>query len=85
MGFLSDKRALITGVASNKSIAWGIAQAMHREGAKISLTYQNERLLGRVSKLASELNSDFIMECDLDNDAAIDAVADQISSPLGWG
>ena len=48
MGFLQGKRALITGLASNKSIAWGIAQAMHREGAALAFTYQNERFKERV-------------------------------------
>jgi enoyl-[acyl-carrier protein] reductase I len=48
MSLLKGKRALIVGVASNRSIAWGIAQAMHREGAEIALTYQNERLRERV-------------------------------------
>ena len=48
MGFLQDKRILITGVASNRSIAWGCAEAMHREGAQIALTYQNDKLKPRV-------------------------------------
>ena len=55
MGFMQGKRALITGVASNRSIAWGIAQAMHREGAELAFTYQNEKLQGRVEKFAAEL------------------------------
>jgi len=48
MGLLDNKRALVVGVASNRSIAWGIAQAMHREGAQLAFTYQNEKLQGRV-------------------------------------
>ena len=55
MSFLKGKRALIVGVASNRSIAWGIAQAMHREGAELAFTYQNDRLKGRVEKFASRL------------------------------
>jgi len=54
MGFLNGKRALIVGCASNRSIAWGIAQAMHREGAELAFTYQNEKLQSRVEKLAVE-------------------------------
>ncbi|NNE38623.1 MAG: SDR family oxidoreductase, partial [Gammaproteobacteria bacterium] len=48
MSMLEGKRALITGVASNRSIAYGIAQAMHREGAELAFTYQNDKLKGRV-------------------------------------
>jgi Enoyl-[acyl-carrier-protein] reductase (NADH) len=51
MGFLQGKRILIVGLASNRSIAWGIAQAMHREGADLAFTYQNEKLRGRVEKM----------------------------------
>ena len=58
MGFLSGKRALIVGVASSRSIAYGIARAMHREGAELALTYQNERLESRVREIAAELGSD---------------------------
>ncbi|MCI0591029.1 MAG: SDR family oxidoreductase, partial [Gammaproteobacteria bacterium] len=58
MGFLENKRALIIGVASNRSIAWGIAKAMYREGAKLAFTHQNERLRERVEKLAAELDCD---------------------------
>jgi len=51
MGFLAGKRALIAGIASNRSIAYGIAQAMHREGAELAFTYPNERMKGRVEKI----------------------------------
>ena len=57
MGFLNGKRALVTGLASNRSIAWGIAQAMAREGAELALTYQNEKLKPRVEKFAQSLGS----------------------------
>ena len=53
MGFLQDKRILITGVASNRSIAWGTALAMHREGAQLAFTYQTEKLRPRVEALAA--------------------------------
>ena len=52
MGFLAGKKALIIGVASKRSIAWGIAQSMHREGAELAFTYQNERLKDRVVDMA---------------------------------
>ena len=55
MGFLVGKRALIVGIASNRSIAWGIAQAMRREGAELAFTYQNDKLQSRVEKVAAEL------------------------------
>ena len=55
MVFLKGKRALITGVASNRSIAWGIAQSMAREGAELVLTYENDKLGGRAEKFAAEL------------------------------
>ncbi len=78
MGFLTGKRALIVGVASNKSIAWGIAKAMHREGAEIALTYQNERLRGRVEKFATELGSDLTVPCDVESDNEIAAVFEHL-------
>ena len=74
MGFLSGKRALIVGLASNRSIAWGVAQAMHREGAELAFTYQNERLGERVKKLGGELGSSIALACDLAEDAAIESV-----------
>ena len=61
MGFLSGKKALIAGVASNRSIAWGVAQAMHREGAELAFTYPNDKMKPRVEKLAKELGSDIIL------------------------
>ena len=57
MGFLSGKRALIVGVASDRSIAWGIAQAMHREGAELAFSYVNEKFKERVQPLAESLGS----------------------------
>lgn len=61
MGFLRNKCILITGVASNRSIAWGTALAMHREGAKLAFTYQTDKLKPRVEKLAAELESDIVL------------------------
>ena len=73
-GFLKGKRALIVGVASNKSIAWGIAQAMHREGAELAFTYQGDRLKDRVIGFAEELGSQIIAPCDVTNDEEINGV-----------
>ena len=78
MGFLSGKRALIFGVASNRSIAWGIAQAMHREGCELAFTYQNERLRERVEKFAGELDSDIVIPCNVEDDEAIEAVFEHL-------
>lgn len=76
MGFMSGKKALIVGVASERSIATGIAEAFAREGCEIAFTYQNERLLSRVTKLAERLgqNTDLLYPCDVSSDADIDAV-----------
>jgi enoyl-[acyl-carrier protein] reductase I len=81
MGFLQDKRALITGVASNRSIAWGVAQAMHREGAQLAFSYQGEKLKGRVEELAAKCGSDLVVELDVASDSqiaqAFDALAER--------
>lgn len=80
MGFLAGKRALIVGVASNRSIAYGIADAMHREGAELAFTYQNEKLESRVRKFAAGWNSDLCYECDVASDEAVDAVFTNLAS-----
>jgi enoyl-[acyl-carrier protein] reductase I len=76
MGFMAGKRALIVGVASDRSIATGIAEAFAREGAEIAFTYQNDKLRGRVEKLADRLgqNTDLLFPCDVSSDEEIDAV-----------
>ncbi len=71
MGFLDGKRALIVGLASNRSIAWGIAQAMQREGAELAFTYQNEKLKPRVEKMADECGSKLTFPCDVSSDDEI--------------
>ncbi len=73
MGFLAGKRALIVGVATDRSIAWGIAEAMHREGAEIAFTYANDRLKDRVEPLAASIGSDIVLPLDVTSDAQIDA------------
>jgi enoyl-[acyl-carrier protein] reductase I len=72
MGILDAKRALIVGVASNRSIAWGIAQAMRAQGAELAFTYQNDRLGERVRALAQEVDSDITLPCDVSHDAEIE-------------
>ena len=74
MGFLEGKRALIVGLASNRSIAWGCAQAMKNQGAELAFTYQNEKLQSRVEKMASELDSDIALPCDVSSDTDIERV-----------
>lgn len=71
MGLLEGKRALIVGVASNRSIAWGIAKAMQREGAELAFTYQNDKLRERVEKFASEIGSEITVPCDVADDNQI--------------
>lgn len=73
MGFLAGKRAVVIGLASNRSIAWGIAQAMRREGAELALSYQTEKLRSRVDEMAGQLGSDFTLPLDVADDAQIDA------------
>lgn len=72
MGFLDGKRALIVGVAGERSIAWGIAKAMHREGAALAYTYQNDKLKERVEKFASMTGSSICLPCDVASDSQID-------------
>ncbi len=80
MGFLTGKRALIFGVASERSIAWGIAKAMHREGAEIAFTYQTEKLRPRVEKYAAELGSDILLPCDVGSDDEIESVFSELDN-----
>lgn len=77
MGFLTGKKALIVGLASTRSIAWGIAQAMHREGAELAFTYQNEKLKSRVDEMAAQCGSNIVFELDVSTDQQIvDAVSE---------
>ena len=78
MGFLHGKRALIVGVSSNRSIAWGIAAAMHREGAELAFTCQTDKLHPRVATLAAELGSDIILPCDVGSDTDIERVFEHL-------
>ncbi|NCA69091.1 MAG: enoyl-ACP reductase [Sphingobacteriia bacterium] len=74
MGFLNGKKILITGVASNRSIAWGCAEAMYREGAEIALTYQNDKLKSRVEEMAAKCGSDLVLPLDVGSDTDIEAL-----------
>ncbi|MCK9195209.1 MAG: enoyl-ACP reductase [Nevskia sp.] len=83
MGFLTNKKALITGVASERSIATGIAEAMHREGAELAFTYQGDKLKPRVEEFAHSLNSNLVLPLDVTRDAEIASVFDAIKQ--NWG
>jgi len=81
MGFLAGKRFLIVGIASNRSIAWGIAEAMHREGAALAFTYQGEKLKSRVVQAADKFGSNeaLCFPCDVSSDTEIQAVFDNLA------
>ena len=83
MGFLAGKRALIVGVATDRSIAWGIAQAMHREGAELAFTYPHDRMKERVVPLAESLGSKLTMQLDVTVDDQIAASFDNLKRE--WG
>ena len=74
MGFLQGRRILVTGMLSNRSIAYGIARACHREGAELAFTFQGEGVRERVADLAKEFGADLVLPCDVTSDAEIDAV-----------
>lgn len=78
VGFLTGKKALIVGLASNRSIAYGIAKAFHNQGAELAFTYQNEKLQSRVETMASEFNSTLVFPCDVASDEEIKAVFDNL-------
>lgn len=79
MGMLEGKRALITGIASERSIAYGIAEAMRREGAELALTYQNDKLQGRVEKVAEKLGAAFTLPLDVATDEAIETAMNTVA------
>lgn len=82
-GLMNGKRGLIMGVANNMSIAWGIAKALHAQGADIAFTYQGEALQKRVRPLAESLGYDTLLECDVTDDASMDAVFEVLEKK--WG
>ncbi len=74
MGFLAGKRLLITGVLNNRSIAYGVAKACHREGAELAFSYQGERFKERITEFAAEFGSSLIFDCDVGSDEQIAAL-----------
>src|SRR5690606_32363090 len=82
-GLMEGKCGLIMGVANNRSIAYGIAKALHGQGAQLAFTYQGEALQRRVEPIAAELGSDMVIPCDVTNEDAMDAVFNVIKSQ--WG
>ncbi len=78
MGFLAGKRLLITGVLSNRSIAYGIARACHREGAELAFSYRGERFKDRITEFAAEFDSKLIYDCDVTSDEQMEALFNQL-------
>jgi len=76
---LKNKKILISGLANKYSIAAGIANSMHREGAELAFTYQNERLLRNLKPIAEDCNSKILLECDVSNDQSIETAFDELS------
>jgi len=83
MGLLTGKKGIILGVANDKSIAWGIAQKLHQEGASLAFTYLNEVFEKRVRPLAESLNADLILRCDVSKDAEIEGAFQEVEQK--WG
>lgn len=80
-GFLNNKKILVMGVANNRSIAWGCAQAMAKQGAEVIYTYQNERLKKFISKLVDD--EDHLIECDVSSDESIDKAFSEVEKRFG--
>ena len=80
---MKGKRGLVMGVANNHSIAWGIAKMLAAQGAELAFTYQGEALGKRVKPLAAEVNSDFLLECDVESIDSVDKVFTSIEDK--WG
>ena len=80
---MSGKKGVILGVANDHSLAWGIAQKLHEQGAEIAFTYQNELLGKRVFKLAESIGSTLVMPCDVRNDESIEAVMQTAKKSMG--
>ncbi|WP_010302705.1 enoyl-ACP reductase FabI [Candidatus Odyssella thessalonicensis] len=82
-GLMAGKRGVIMGVANDHSLAWGVAQALAAQGAELAFTYQGEALLKRVAPLASELGSDFMIECDVSKEGDIEKAFNTVADK--WG
>src|SRR5712691_1714065 len=83
MGLMAGKQGLVMGVANDRSLAWGIAKALHGHGARLAFTYQGEALGKRVRPLAESLDSDFVVDADVTDAASLDAAFDAIARR--WG
>ena len=83
MGLLSGKKILVTGLLSNRSIAYGVAKAAHREGAELAFTYQNERFRDRVNDMAAEFGSKLAIPCEVTSDAEIASLFEELKKT--WG
>jgi enoyl-[acyl-carrier protein] reductase I len=80
---LEGKRGLVLGIANKRSIAWGIAQAAHREGARLAVTYQGERLLENVQELSQQLRDPLILPCDVSKDEDLKTLAEAVRADFG--
>ena len=80
MGFLAGKRLLITGVLNNRSLAYGIARACHREGAELAFSYQGERFRDRIVEFAAEFGSSLVFDCDVAEDTQIERLFAQLGA-----
>ena len=80
---LDGKRGLVLGIANKRSIAWGIAQAAHREGARLAVTYQGERLEENVRELAGQLRDPLVLPCDVTKDDDMKALAASVREGMG--
>jgi len=83
MGLLSGKKILVSGLLSDRSIAYGVAKAAQREGAELAFTYQNERFRDRVTDMAAELGSKIAIPCEVTSDAEIASLFDALGKT--WG
>ncbi|HWI83193.1 enoyl-ACP reductase FabI [Ramlibacter sp.] len=81
MGFLSGKKLLITGVLSNRSIAYGVAKACHQQGAELAFSYVGERFKDRITELAADFGSSLVFECDVGDDGQIESLFRELSVP----
>ncbi|ACB24666.1 enoyl-[acyl-carrier protein] reductase I [Methylobacterium sp. PvP062] len=84
-GLMAGKRGLIMGVANDHSIAWGIAKALHAQGARLAFTYQGEALGRRVTPLAAKLDSDIVVPCDVEDLASVDATFEALDARFDGG
>ena len=83
MGLMAGKQGLVMGVANDRSIAWGIAKALHEHGARLAFTYQGDALGKRVRPLAESVDSNFVIDADVTSELSLDAVFAELSER--WG